>query len=165
MKLATLQDLYVDELKDLYSAETQILKALPQMAQAASAQELKSAFQEHEHQTREQVARLEKIFQKLEMDPKGKACKGMQGLLAEGQEFIQEKPEPDVMDAGLISMAQRVEHYEIAGYGSVRTYAQQLGLNEDADLLQQTLNEEGETDHKLTRLAEQRGINQRAARV
>jgi ferritin-like metal-binding protein YciE len=165
MKLATLQDLYVDELKDLYSAETQILKALPQMAQAASAQELKSAFQEHEHQTREQVARLEQIFQKLEMEPKGKACKGMQGLLAEGQEFIQEQPEPDVMDAGLISMAQRVEHYEIAGYGSVRTYAQQLGLNEDADLLQQTLNEEGETDHKLTRLAEQRGINQRAARV
>jgi ferritin-like metal-binding protein YciE len=162
MKLATLQDLYVDELKDLYSAETQILKALPQMAQAASSQELKSAFQEHEHQTRGQVERLEQIFQKLETDPKGKACKGMQGLLAEGQEFIQEKPEPAVMDAGLISMAQRVEHYEIAGYGSVRTYAQQLGLNEDVGLLQQTLDEEGQTDKKLTQLAEQRGINRRA---
>jgi ferritin-like metal-binding protein YciE len=162
MKLSSLQDLYVDELKDLYNAENQILGALPKMAQAASSNELRMAFQEHEHQTRAQVERLDKIFDKLDMDPKGKPCRGIQGIIAEGDEFIQEKPDPAVMDAGLISMAQRVEHYEIAGYGSVRTYAQQLGLNEDANLLQQTLDEEGETDKKLTRLAEQRGINQKA---
>jgi ferritin-like metal-binding protein YciE len=162
MKLASLQDLYVEELKDLYSAETQILKALPKMIDAANSPELKVAFQTHEHQTREQVKRLEQIFDRLDTDARGKACKGMQGLLAEGEEFISEKPDPMVMDAGLISMAQRVEHYEIAGYGCVRTYAQELGLNNDAALLQQTLEEEGETDKKLTRLAEQRGINQKA---
>src|SRR5438046_448965 len=108
MKLASLQDLYVEELKDLYSAETQILKALPKMAEAATSPDLRNAFQEHEHQTREQVRRLEQIFDRLETDAKGKACKGMQGLLSEGEEFIEEKPEPEVMDAGLISMAQRV---------------------------------------------------------
>ncbi len=161
MKLATLQDLYVDELKDLYNAENQILKALPKMAQAAESNDLRMAFQEHEQQTRGHVERLNRIFQKLDTDPKGKACRAMEGLLAEGDEFISEQPDPAVMDAGLISMAQRVEHYEMAGYGSVRTYAQQLGLNEDADLLQQTLDEEGQTDKKLTRLAE-RGINQKA---
>jgi ferritin-like metal-binding protein YciE len=162
MKLASMQDLYVEELKDLYSAENQILKALPKMAKAAESQALRSAFEEHEHQTREQVRRLEQIFDKLDTDAKGKVCKGMQGLLAEGDEFIGEKPEPQVMDAGLISLAQRVEHYEIAGYGSVRTYAQQLGLQEDAQLLQQTLDEEGMTDKKLTKLAEQGGINAKA---
>jgi len=162
MKLASLQDLYVEELKDLYSAENQILKALPKMAKAAESQELRSAFEEHEHQTREQVRRLEQIFDKLDTDAKGKVCKGMQGLLAEGDEFIGEKPEPQVMDAGLISLAQRVEHYEIAGYGSVRTYAQQLGLQEQMSLLQQTLDEEGQTDKKLTALAERGGINAKA---
>ena len=111
------------------------------------------------------MRRLEQIFDTLETDAKGKVCKGMQGLLAEGDEFISEKPEPKVMDAGLISLAQRVEHYEIAGYGSVRSYAQQLGLLEDADLLQQTLDEEAATDKKLTMLAEQRGINERAESV
>src|ERR1041385_7513778 len=145
MKLATLQDLYVEELKDLYSAETQILKALPKMARAAESDDLWTAFEEHEHQTREQVRRLEQIFDRLDTDAKGKVCKGMQGLLAEGEEFMDEKPEPEVIDAGLISLAQRVEHYEIAGYGSVRSYAQELGLNEQAQLLQQTLDEEGET--------------------
>jgi len=162
MKLASLQDLYIEELKDLYSAETQILKALPKMANAAESRQLRSAFEEHEHQTREQVRRLEQIFDKLNADAKGKVCKGMQGLLAEGEEFIGEKPEAQVMDAGLISLAQRVEHYEIAGYGSVRTYAQQLGLQEDASLLQQTLDEEGQTDKKLTALAEQGGLNVKA---
>lgn len=162
MKLASLQDLYVEELKDLYSAENQILKALPKMAKAAESQDLRAAFEEHEHQTREQVRRLEQIFDKLDTDAKGKVCKGMQGLLAEGDEFLEEKPGAQVMDAGLISIAQRVEHYEIAGYGSVRSYAQQLGLNEQAQLLQQTLDEEGQTDKKLTQLAERSGINQRA---
>jgi ferritin-like metal-binding protein YciE len=162
MKLASLQDLYVEELKDLYSAENQILKALPKMAKAAESQELRNAFEEHEHQTREQVRRLERIFDNLETDARGKVCKGMQGLLAEGDEYIDEKPDPQVMDAGLISLAQRVEHYEIAGYGSVRSYAQQLGLNAQAQLLQETLDEEGQTDKKLTMLAEQRGINSQA---
>ena len=161
MKLTTLQDLYVEELKDLYSAETQLLKALPKMAQAAQSEDLRSAFQEHEQQTREQVRRLEQIFDKLDTDAKGKVCKGIQGLLAEGDAYLEEQPDLRVMDAGLISIAQRVEHYEIAGYGSVRTYARELGLQEQQQLLQQTLDEEAATDEKLTHLAEQ-GINQRA---
>jgi ferritin-like metal-binding protein YciE len=159
MKLTNLQDLYIEELKDLYSAETQILKALPKMAAAAVSPDLREAFDSHEHQTREQVRRLEQIFDKLATDARGKVCKGMQGLLAEGDEFLGEEPGPRVMDAGLISLAQRVEHYEIAGYGSVRSYAQELGLEAQAQLLQETLDEEGETDKRLTALAEQRGIN------
>jgi len=161
MKLTTLQDLYVEELKDLYSAETQLLKALPKMAKAAESDELRMAFEEHEHQTRDQVRRLEQIFDNLDTDAKGKVCKGMQGLLAEGDEYLEEQPESQVMDAGLISLAQRVEHYEIAGYGSVRTYAQELGLHEQVQLLQQTLDEEAQTDQKLTDIAEQ-GVNARA---
>ena len=161
MKLATLQDLYIEELKDLYSAETQILKALPKMAKAAESAELRTAFEEHEHQTREQVRRLEQIFDKLDTDSKGKVCKGMQGLLAESDEYLEEQPEPQVMDSGLISLAQRVEHYEMAGYGSVRTYARELGLAEQAKLLQQTLDEAAQADQKLTEIAEQ-GINARA---
>jgi len=161
MKLTTLQDLYVEELKDLYSAETQLLKALPKMAKAAESAELRRAFEEHEHQTRDQVRRLEQIFDNLDTDAKGKVCKGMQGLLAEGDEYLEEQPESQVMDAGLISLAQRVEHYEIAGYGSVRAYAQELGLHEQVHLLQQTLDEEAQTDQKLTNIAEQ-GVNARA---
>ncbi len=161
MKLATLQDLYVEELKDLYSAETQMLKALPKMAKAAVSPDLRNAFEEHEQQTREQVRRLEQIFDNLDTDAKGKVCKGMQGLLAEGDEYLEEQPEPQVMDAGLISLAQRVEHYEIAGYGSVRTYAQELGFADQVKLLQQTLDEEAGADQKLTEMAEQ-GINARA---
>ncbi|HLJ55576.1 MAG TPA: ferritin-like domain-containing protein [Chthonomonadaceae bacterium] len=161
MKLSTLRDLYVEELKDLYSAETQILRALPNMARAAESAELRDAFQEHEHQTREQVRRLEQIFDGLNTDSKGKVCKGMQGLIAESAEFLEEEPDPCLMDAGLISLAQRVEHYEMAGYGSVRTYAQELGLTEQAELLQATLDEETEADRRLTALAEQ-GINARA---
>lgn len=155
MALNNLQDLYVEQLKDLYSAETQILKALPQMAEKASHPELKSGFQQHEQQTRQQVERLERIFQDLDEKPQGHHCKGMEGLLKEGQEMMSEKAGPDVMDAGLIAAAQRVEHYEIAGYGTVRTYADMLGREEDARMLQQTLDEEGQTDHKLTALADQ----------
>lgn len=154
MKLESLQDLYVDELKDLYSAENQLVKALPKMAKAASSEDLQAAFEEHLEQTRGHVKRLEQVFKKLNASPKGKKCKAMEGLLDEGEEVINEDAEPAVKDAALIAAAQRVEHYEIAGYGCVRTYAQQLGFNDAAELLQQTLNEEGETDKKLTELAE-----------
>ena len=154
MELATLRDLFQDELRDLYSAETQILKALPKMAEAASSPDLKKAFNEHLEQSRGHVVRLEQIFQKLGADPKGKVCKAMQGLVAEGDEMIQQQAAPAVKDAGLIAAAQRVEHYEMAGYGTVRTYAQELGDKEVMKLLQTTLDEEGDADKKLTKLAE-----------
>jgi ferritin-like metal-binding protein YciE len=154
MKLKTLKDLYVEELRDLYSAEKQIVKALPKMAKNASSPELKAAFQEHLEQTKGHVERLETIFEKLGKRPTGKTCKAMEGLVEEGEELIDEEPEASVLDAGLISAAQRVEHYEIAGYGTVRTFAQTLGEREAAGLLQQTLDEEAETDKKLTSLAE-----------
>ena len=154
MELDTLRDLYVEELKDLYSAEKQILKALPQMIRKATHPRLKKAFTTHERQTRAHVTRLERICAELEVSPRGKKCVGMEGLLQEGKELIQEKPEPDVLDAGLISAAQHVEHYEMAGYGTVRTYARQLGYDRQADLLQTTLDEEGDTDKLLTQIAE-----------
>lgn len=154
MPLKTLHDLYVDELRDLYNAEHQVLKALPKMAKAASNPQLKDAFSQHLQQTEEQVRRLERIFRDMGKTPRGKKCIGMKGLIEEGQELLKEKADPAVKDAGLISAAQRVEHYEMAGYGTVRTYARTLGLSDAAQVLQQTLNEEGETDHKLTRLAE-----------
>ena len=154
MELNTLTELYVDELKDLYSAETQILKALPKMAKAASHPELQRAFQRHLRETERQVQRLERIFRELGESPRGKKCVGMEGLIEEGQELIKERPDPDVLDAGLIGKAQHVEHYEMAGYGTVRTYAQQLGRTRDAELLQQTLDEEKATDELLTQLAE-----------
>ena len=154
MQMKSLRELYVEELKDLYSAENQILKALPKMMRAASDRDLQRAFSQHEKQTRRQVKRLDRIFRQLGESPRGKKCKGMEGLLEEGQELIQERPEPEVLDAGLIAAAQRVEHYEIAGYGTVRTYARQLGEEEHASLLQETLDEEGETDKLLTQLAE-----------
>ena len=153
-ELDTLKELYVEELKDLYSAENQILKALPRMIKAASHKELKKAFTTHERQTREHVKRLERVCRELGESPTGKKCHGMEGLLKEGKELISEKPAPDVLDAGLISAAQHVEHYEMAGYGTVRTYARQLGFEGQAELLQRTLDEEGETDHLLTALAE-----------
>src|SRR5947209_5109646 len=162
MPLKSIRELYVNELQDLYDAEQQIIATLPKLAQAASAPELKRAFEQHLEQTRRQSQRLEQIFQKIGTDPKGKKCKGMAGLLAEGDELLREKPEPDVLDAGLIAGAQKVEHYEIAGYGTVRTYAKLLGEKEAATLLQQTLEEEGETDKKLSQLAE-RDINKAAA--
>ncbi|HTK53312.1 MAG TPA: ferritin-like domain-containing protein [Gemmatimonadaceae bacterium] len=162
MELESLRELYVDELKDLYSAEGQILKALPRMIKAASSRDLKSALTEHERVTRKQVQRLERIFKDLDESPRGKKCHGMEGLLEEGKELISEKPEPDVLDAGLISKAQHVEHYEIAGYGTVRAWAQQLGFEQHVELLQETLGEETEADKKLSQLAES-SINIEAA--
>lgn len=154
MKLNSLHDLYVDELKDLYNAENQILKALPKMAKAASSPDLAQAFQDHLEETEGQVARLDKIFKKLDVNPKGKKCKAMEGLLEEGKEVMEEDADPVVRDAALIAAAQRVEHYEMAGYGCVRTFAQLLGYDDASDLLQETLDEEGAADKKLTELAE-----------
>ena len=154
MKLESLQELYVEELKDLYSAENQILKALPQMVKGAASPQLKAGFEEHLVQTREHVSRLEQIFEGLGKSPKGKHCKGMEGVLEEGKELLKEDAEPEVMDAGLIAAAQHVEHYEIAGYGVCRTYARLLGDERAAKLLQTTLSEEEMTDKKLTQLAE-----------
>ena len=162
MELDTLRKLYIDELKDLYSAEKQILKALPKMARAATSPELKEAFQTHLEQTRGQIERLDRVFETLEASPRGKKCVGMEGLIEEANELIGEDPEPEVLDAGLISKAQHVEHYEIAGYGTVRAYAELLGETEQAALLQETLDEEGETDKLLTGLAEG-AINLQAA--
>jgi ferritin-like metal-binding protein YciE len=154
MAMDSLKDLYVDELKDLYNAENQLLKALPKMARKASAPELKRAFQEHLTQTEGHVNRLEKIFKGLGEKPTGKTCKAMKGLIEEGKEIIEEDGDGSVLDAALIGAAQRVEHYEIAGYGVVRTFASLLGEEDAMESLQRTLNEEGETDKKLTQIAE-----------
>jgi ferritin-like metal-binding protein YciE len=153
MELDTLKDLYVEGLKDLYSAENQILKALPKMIKSATHPELKRAFTAHEKQTREQVKRLERICKELEVSPRGQKCEGMEGLIKEAKELISERPDKDVLDAGLIAAAQHVEHYEMAGYGTMRTYARQLGFKNQATLLQTTLNEEGDTDKLLTKIA------------
>ena len=153
MDMNTLQDLYVDELRDLLSAESQLLKALPKMAKKASAPELQQAFETHLGETGTHVERLNQIFKNLGMKPRAKKCKGMQGLLEEGEEMMKEAASEDVRDAAMISAAQKVEHYEIASYGTVRTYAEMLGEKKGAKLLQQTLDEEGETDKKLTTLA------------
>ena len=154
MALTSLHDLYVEELKDLWSAENQILKALPKMIKAATHPKLKRAFTAHERQTRQHVKRIERICRELVKSPKGKKCEGMEGLLKEGASLIKERPDKDVLDAGLIAAAQHVEHYEMAGYGCVRTYARLLGHESQAMLLQQTLDEEGDTDKMLTVLAE-----------
>ena len=146
----SLQELYVDELKDLYSAEKQLTKALPKMAKAATSPELRSGFEEHLEQTKGHVQRLEEIFSMLGKRGSGKKCMGMEGLVKEGSEVMSEDFEEDVMDAALIAAAQRVEHYEIAGYGTVCAYADLLGEKEHAALLRQTLEEEKETDRKLT---------------
>ncbi|RYD78112.1 MAG: ferritin-like domain-containing protein [Verrucomicrobiaceae bacterium] len=153
MELKTLQDLYIHELKDLYSAEKQLVRALPKMAKAATNEKLAAGFTAHLEQTKEQVTRLEKILQSHGQSTRGPKCKGMEGLIKEGEEMIEEEADDEVRDAGLISAAQRVEHYEIAGYGCARTYAEILGDKEGAKLLQQTLDEEGDTDKKLTKLA------------
>ena len=154
MQHAELKDLYVDELKDIYSAETQLVKALPKMAKAASAAELRSGFEEHLEQTKGHVQRLEQIFQALGEKPTGKKCVGMHGLIQEGGEAAGEDYEDDAKDAALIGAAQRVEHYEIAAYGTVRFMAQKLGENEAVELLGQTLQEEKDTDAKLSNIAE-----------
>jgi ferritin-like metal-binding protein YciE len=150
-----LKELYVDELKDLYSAENQLVKALPKMAKAASSDELRQGFEKHLEQTKGHVQRLEKIFQALRESPKGKTCEGMQGLIEEGSETTEEDYEGSIMDAALIGAAQRVEHYEIAGYGTVRSMAETLGVDDQVSLLEETLEEEKETDEKLTELAGQ----------
>jgi ferritin-like metal-binding protein YciE len=154
MKLESLRELLIDELKDLYSAENQLVKALPKMAKAAASPELKAAFEEHLEETKGQVDRLVTIFEQLEGSPKGKKCKAMEGLIEEGSEVIDAEGEDSVKDAALICAAQKVEHYEMAGYGCARTFATLLGLDEVADLLQETLDEEGNADKKLTEIAE-----------
>lgn len=161
MQQNELKELYIEELRDIYSAEQQLVKALPKMAKACHSDELRSGFEQHLEQTRGHVKRLEQIFSALDEKPTGKKCKGMEGLIAEGQEMMDEDLGDDASDAGLISAAQRVEHYEIAAYGTVRTYANILGEEEAASLLEETLEEEKETDQKLTQLAEQ--INVEAA--
>lgn len=153
MTMHTLQELYLEQLQDVYDAEKQLLKALPKMAKTASNEELKAAFEQHLEQTEEQISRLETIFEELGEKPKGKKCKAMQGLIEEGKEMMEEDASEDVMDAGLICAAQKVEHYEIATYGCLRTYAEMLGFDDQADLLQETLDEEKDTDENLTELA------------
>jgi ferritin-like metal-binding protein YciE len=150
-----LKELYIDELRDLYDAESKLVKALPKLAKAASSDQLRSGFEEHLEQTRGHVARLEEIFDALGEKPTGKKCAGMAGLVKEGEEIMDEDFSPEVMDAALISAAQRVEHYEIAAYGCVSSWAQLLGESEANALLEKTLEEEKETDLKLTELSEE----------
>jgi len=153
MKLQTLKDLYAHELKALYSAEKQILEALPKMVKATANAQFATAFEAHLEQTKEHANRLEKILESHDQTTRGPRYRGMEGVLAEGAELLEEEADEGVRDAGLIAAAQRVEHYEIAGYGSARTYAEMLGDTEGAQLLQITLTEETETDRKLTELA------------
>lgn len=160
-KLKNLQDLFEDSLKDIYDAERQIIKALPKMIDSATSPELKQSFKEHLAVTERQLARMEQIFEKMDMPKRGKHCKGMEGLIEEGKEVMEEPIEPEVLDAALIAAAQKVEHYEITGYGTARAYAQALGHSEVARMLDLTANEEGETDKKLTALAESH-INRKA---
>lgn len=166
MFLSSLQDLFVDQLKDLYDAESQIVTALPKMANAASSTALKTAFEQHLEQSREHMHRLEQVFNEVGVRPTGEHCPAMAGLIEEGEEIINTPADAMVRDAALIAAAQRVEHYEMAGYGAVRTYAKELGYKNAEKLLQQTLDEEGNTDKKLTSLAEggllKTGINQKA---
>lgn len=157
-----LNDLFIEQLEDLYDAEKRLTDALPKMAEAASDAELKQAFKAHELQTHEHVARLEQIFHRIGKSPSRETCQAMKGLIKEGEEMINARGDEAVRDAALIAAAQRVEHYEIAGYGTLRTFARQLGLTDVAQTLQQTLDEEGETDQRLTDIAETR-INPQAS--
>jgi ferritin-like metal-binding protein YciE len=154
MEMDTLKELYVDELKDIWSAEKQIIRALPRMIRAATEPELKKAFTKHLKETEGHVSRLEKIFTELDESPRGKKCIGMEGVLEEGSELIKDKPEQEVLDVGLIAKAQHVEHYEMAAYGTLRTWALALGFERQAELLEMTLGEEKQTDADLTALAE-----------
>jgi ferritin-like metal-binding protein YciE len=162
MKLESLRDLYVEQLKDLYNAEQQLIKALPKMAKAASSEELKAAFEDHLGQTRQHAQRIETIFEQMGEKAKGKTCKAMEGLVEEGGEVIKEVIKEDrnggIKDAALIAAAQRVEHYEIAGYGCVRAYATRLGEDDAATLLSQTLQEEKQADEALNDIAEELNI-------
>lgn len=159
-----LEDLFCDQLQDLYDAEQRLTKALPKMANAAESPQLKQTFEHHLQETENQIHRLERVFALINKNAESKTCEAMKGLISEGEEVVNAKGDPDVRDAALIAAAQRVEHYEMAGYGSARTFAQRLGLQEAAQLLQETLNEEGAADHKLTELAEN-AINVKAART
>jgi ferritin-like metal-binding protein YciE len=163
MKLETLRELMIDELQDLHSAEQQIVKALPKLVKASHNPKLKQAFEHHLEETKNHVTRLDNIFKRLSESPKGKTCEGMKGLLKEGEERISDGGEPEVLDAGLISAAQRVEHYEIAAYGSARTYAELLGDREAVRLLEETLQEEKAADSKLNQVARTVNIEAKAA--
>ena len=149
----TLKDLFVDEIKDLYNAEKQLAKALPQMAKKATSEELKAAFEDHLKETENQITRLEDVFKEIAVNPRGKKCAGMEGILEEGKSLMEEIDKSDTLDAALIAAAQKAEHYEIASYGTVRTYAEQLNYPKVAQLLQQTLEEESAANEKLTELA------------
>jgi ferritin-like metal-binding protein YciE len=162
MSLDSLEKLFLEELKDMYNAEKQILRALPRMAKAAESPELEQAFTKHLKETEGQVQRIERIFKDLGQPSRGKACKGMEGILEEGKEVLEKDGEPAVIDAALIASAQRVEHYEIAAYGCLRTYAELLGYSQAQRLLQETLQEEEAADKKLTQIGVS-GINQAAA--
>lgn len=155
MSANNIEKLFVEELKDLYSAESQITKALPKLVKAANSQELKNALEHHLKETEGQIQRLERVFKNLGMNPSSKTCEGMKGVLQEGSQMVQETEEGEVRDLAIVSGAQRVEHYEMAAYGTVRTYAQQLGKNQVAQLLEQTLEEEKAADKKLTDISEQ----------
>lgn len=163
MELQTLKELYIHELKDLCSAEQQLVKALPKMAKAASNKELAAGFQEHLEQTKGHAQRLEQILSSHQQTTRGPKCKGMEGIVAEGAEMIEEEADDEVKDAGLIAAAQRVEHYEMACYGTARTYAELLGDKEGAKLLGLTLEEERQTDQKLSKLAKS-AVNVAAAK-
>lgn len=160
-KLTSLQDLLIEQLQDLYDAEHQLTDALPKMAQAAQNRELQEAFRAHLDETEGHIRRLEQVFQMVGVQAKRKSCKAMKGLIEEGSEMMEQDAEPDVQDAALIAAGNRIEHYEIAGYGTVRTFTNQLGYSEASELLYQTLDEEYEADEKLTQLANNR-INQQA---
>ncbi|HEX9387971.1 MAG TPA: ferritin-like domain-containing protein [Anaerolineales bacterium] len=162
MKVTTLDELLEDELKDIYSAETQLIKALPKMAKASESNDLRAAFEKHLEQTRVHAQRIEEICSDLKATPQGKNCAGMEGLIKEGEEIIQSDAESEPKQAALIGAAQRVEHYEIAAYGTARAHARQLGYLKAVDLLSQTLEEEKDTDKKLTKVAENR-VNVKAA--
>ena len=161
MALESMQDLFLNELKDSYNSEKQIVRALPRLAKAAASPELAQALRKHLKETENQVQRLERIFKSLGQTPRGKKCKGMEGIIEEGKEVLEEEGAPEVIDAALIAAAQRVEHYEMAAYGCLRTYAQLLGYSDAERLLQETLNEEEAADRTLTALGEG-GINQAA---
>ncbi len=163
MKLENLQQLFVKELRDLYDAENQITDALPKLIDAAHHSELKDALSEHLDVTKEQISRLDRIFQMLNEKATGETCKGMKGVIKEGDEIVSQGGDPSTIDAGIISAAQRVEHYEMAGYGTVRTYAELLGKNDIAQLLQQTLDEEEEADETLTNIAKTVNVEAQAA--
>ena len=155
MQMDNLQELLIEEMKDIYNAEGQLLKALPRMAKKATNPKLKKAFETHTRETEGQIKRLEQAFEKLGEKARGKKCKAMEGIVEEGKEVMSEDMDDDVMDAALIGMAQKIEHYEIAGYGTARTFAHQLGYDRMASLLQETLDEEGNADKILTEVAEQ----------